>query len=48
MSTIVASVEWSDPEPLVSSPSGPLVKNGQTISVWNQDGGTSSEQGYKT
>ena len=27
---------------------GPLVKNGQTIDVWNADGGTSSEQGYKS
>jgi alpha-glucosidase (family GH31 glycosyl hydrolase) len=27
---------------------GPLVKNGQSISIWQQDGGTSSEQGYKT
>ncbi|WP_144762775.1 alpha-xylosidase [Curtobacterium sp. 9128] len=26
---------------------GPLVKNGQTIDVWNADGGTSSEQAYK-
>ncbi|BBH68898.1 alpha-xylosidase [Actinoplanes sp. OR16] len=26
---------------------GPLVKNGQTIDVWNEDGGTSSEQAYK-
>lgn len=23
---------------------GPLAKNGQAISVWNRDGGTSSEQ----
>ncbi|MEU4562589.1 alpha-xylosidase [Actinoplanes sp. NPDC023936] len=26
---------------------GPLVKNGQSIDVWNEDGGTSSEQAYK-
>ncbi|KAG6909440.1 hypothetical protein DXG01_000425 [Tephrocybe rancida] len=26
---------------------GALVKNGQAIKVWNQDGGTSSEQAYK-
>ncbi|MDD9206863.1 glycoside hydrolase family 31 protein, partial [Georgenia sp. 10Sc9-8] len=26
---------------------GPLVKNGQTVDVWNTDGGTSSEQAYK-
>ncbi|MEV6349339.1 alpha-xylosidase [Actinoplanes sp. NPDC051851] len=26
---------------------GPLVKNGQTIDIWNEDGGTSSEQAYK-
>ncbi|EKM55719.1 glycoside hydrolase family 31 protein [Phanerochaete carnosa HHB-10118-sp] len=26
---------------------GPFVKNGQSVSVWNQDGGTSSEQAYK-
>ncbi|MGW8482298.1 alpha-xylosidase [Microbacterium sp. NPDC055903] len=26
---------------------GPLTKNGQTIDVWNADGGTSSEQAYK-
>ena len=26
---------------------GPVVKNGQAISVWNRDGGTSSEQSYK-
>ena len=26
---------------------GPLVKNGQTVDVWNSDGGTSSEQSYK-
>ncbi|MET0296058.1 MAG: alpha-xylosidase, partial [Microbacterium sp.] len=26
---------------------GPLVKNGQTVDVWNADGGTSSEQAYK-
>jgi alpha-D-xyloside xylohydrolase len=26
---------------------GPLAKNGQTVDVWNADGGTSSEQAYK-
>lgn len=26
---------------------GPLVKNGQTVDVWNADGGTVSEQAYK-
>jgi alpha-D-xyloside xylohydrolase len=26
---------------------GPLVKNGQTVDVWNSDGGTSSELAYK-
>ncbi|GJE86839.1 glycoside hydrolase family 31 protein [Phanerochaete sordida] len=26
---------------------GAFVKNGQSVSVWNQDGGTSSEQAYK-
>ena len=26
---------------------GPLVKNGQTVEIWNEDGGTSSEQAYK-
>jgi alpha-D-xyloside xylohydrolase len=26
---------------------GPLVKNGQTVDVWNADGGTNSEQSYK-
>jgi len=26
---------------------GPLVKNGQTVDIWNADGGTSSEQSYK-
>jgi len=25
----------------------PFVKNGQTVEIWNQDGGTSSEQAYK-
>jgi alpha-D-xyloside xylohydrolase len=25
----------------------PFVKNGQTIEIWNQDGGTSTEQAYK-
>lgn len=27
---------------------GPLVKNGQTVDVWNADGGTASEQSYKS
>ncbi len=26
---------------------GPLVRNGQTVDLWNADGGTSSEQAYK-
>ena len=26
---------------------GPLVKNGQTVEIWNADGGTGSEQAYK-
>ncbi|MEH0411663.1 glycoside hydrolase family 31 protein [Streptomyces scabiei] len=26
---------------------GPLVKNGQTVDVWNADGGTATEQAYK-
>ncbi len=26
---------------------GPLVRNGQTVEIWNADGGTSSEQAYK-
>ena len=26
---------------------GPLVKNGQSVDIWNNDGGTSSEQAYK-
>jgi alpha-D-xyloside xylohydrolase len=26
---------------------GPLVKNGQTVDIWNSDGGTASEQAYK-
>ncbi|WP_129662614.1 alpha-xylosidase [Phytoactinopolyspora endophytica] len=26
---------------------GPLVKNGQVVDVWNNDGGTASEQAYK-
>ncbi|NBM17130.1 alpha-xylosidase [Streptomyces sp. GC420] len=26
---------------------GPLVKNGQTVDIWNADSGTSSEQAYK-
>ena len=26
---------------------GPFVKNGQTVDIWNEDGGTSSEQAYK-
>jgi alpha-D-xyloside xylohydrolase len=25
----------------------PLVKNGQTVEIWNEDGGTASEQAYK-
>ena len=25
----------------------PFVKNGQTVSIWNEDGGTASEQTYK-
>lgn len=25
----------------------PLVKNGQSIDIWNEDGGTSTEQSYK-
>ena len=25
----------------------PFVKNGQTVDIWNRDGGTSSEQSYK-
>jgi alpha-D-xyloside xylohydrolase len=27
---------------------GPFVKNGQTVDIWNADGGTSSEQSYKS
>ncbi|MCW3493489.1 alpha-xylosidase [Microbacterium sp. SSM24] len=27
---------------------GPVAKNGQTVDVWNADGGTSSEQAYKS
>ncbi|MFP7761712.1 alpha-xylosidase [Marisediminicola sp. LYQ85] len=27
---------------------GPLVKNGQTVDIWNADGGTASEQSYKS
>ncbi|PPF52645.1 alpha-xylosidase [Clavibacter michiganensis] len=27
---------------------GPLIKNGQSVDVWNADGGTSSEQSYKS
>ncbi|EGW32150.1 family 31 glycoside hydrolase [Spathaspora passalidarum NRRL Y-27907] len=27
---------------------GPFVKNGQRVEVWNEDGGTSSEWGYKS
>lgn len=27
---------------------GPFVKNGQSIDIWNADGGTSSEQAYKS
>jgi alpha-D-xyloside xylohydrolase len=26
---------------------GPLVKNGQVVDIWNEDGGTASEQAYK-
>ena len=26
---------------------GPFVKNGQTVDIWNEDGGTSSQQAYK-
>ncbi|SDO53606.1 alpha-D-xyloside xylohydrolase [Nakamurella panacisegetis] len=26
---------------------GPVVKNGQTVDIWNEDGGTASEQAYK-
>ncbi len=26
---------------------GPVVKNGQTVDIWNADGGTASEQAYK-
>jgi alpha-D-xyloside xylohydrolase len=26
---------------------GPLIKNGQSVDIWNEDGGTSSEQSYK-
>ena len=26
---------------------GPFVKNGQSVDIWNADGGTSSEQAYK-
>ncbi len=26
----------------------PFVKNGQTVDLWNEDGGTSTEQGYKS
>ena len=26
---------------------GPVVKNGQTVDIWNADEGTSSEQAYK-
>ncbi|WP_144882321.1 alpha-xylosidase, partial [Isoptericola variabilis] len=26
---------------------GPFVKNGQAVDIWNEDGGTSSEQAYK-
>ncbi len=26
---------------------GPLVKNGQSIDIWNEDGGTSTDQSYK-
>ncbi|MDY0908691.1 alpha-xylosidase [Microbacterium sp. CFBP9034] len=27
---------------------GPVVKNGQSVEIWNADGGTSSEQAYKS
>lgn len=27
---------------------GPVAKNGQTVEIWNADGGTSSEQAYKS
>jgi alpha-D-xyloside xylohydrolase len=27
---------------------GPFIKNGQSIDIWNEDGGTSSEQAYKS
>ena len=27
---------------------GPFVKNGQSVDTWNQDGGTASEQAYKS
>jgi alpha-D-xyloside xylohydrolase len=27
---------------------GPVAKNGQTVEIWNADGGTSSEQSYKS
>ena len=27
---------------------GPFVKNGQSVDSWNEDGGTASEQAYKT
>ena len=26
---------------------GPLAKNGQSIEIWNEDGGTSTQQAYK-
>jgi len=26
---------------------GPFIKNGQSVDIWNEDGGTSSEQAYK-
>ncbi len=26
---------------------GPFVKNGQSIDIWNEDGGTSTDQSYK-
>ncbi|MCK0115728.1 alpha-xylosidase [Isoptericola sp. S6320L] len=26
---------------------GPVIKNGQSVDIWNEDGGTSSEQAYK-
>ena len=31
-----------------ASASAPFVKNGQSVDSWNQDGGTASEQAYKS